>query len=162
WEQKVCQVAPKDAKGAIIFCALQDLREPGAQLRIGLKLDAGNYLSSKWEETYAYQLTALYGLEVVTLNDSHGLPPDLQSLFSERFIPALVVADRSRSALEMWRLQKKAQYIPYKLQVTFGDDEAKDYWVVLGTMALQVHAEIAPGILKRDLRKAEKADDCPI
>jgi CRISPR-associated endonuclease/helicase Cas3 len=162
WEQKMGQVAPKEAKEAIIFCTLKDLREPGAQLRIGLKLDAGNYLSTKWEETYAYQLTALYGLEVVTLNDSHGLTPDLQSLFSERFIPALVVADRSRSAMEMWRLQKKAQYIPYKLQVTFGDDEAKDYWAVLGTMALQVHAEIAPGILKRDLRQAEKADDCPI
>lgn len=162
WEQKVQKIAPEKAKDATVFCNLKDLREPGAQLRIGLKLDAGNYMRPNWEEIFAYQLTALYGLEVVALNDSHGLSSDVQNLFRERFIPALVVADRCRSAVEMWRLQKKAQYIPYRLRVTFGDDEATDYWVVLGTMALQIHAEIPSGILKLDLRKAESADDKPI
>jgi CRISPR-associated endonuclease/helicase Cas3 len=162
WEQKVGIAAPKEAKEAIIFCHLKELREPGAQLRIGLKLDAGSHTRRQWEETFAYQLTALYGLEVVALNDSHGLTSDIQYLFSECFIPALVVSDRSRSAVEMWQLQRKAQYIPYKLQVTFDDDETKDYWAVLGTIALQVHAEIPAGILKGDLRRVEGADDSPI
>jgi len=162
WEQKVKEIAPEKAKDAIVFCHLKDLREPGAQLRIGLKLDAGDYMRPKWEETFAYQLTALYGLEVVALNDSHGLISDMQNLFRERFIPALAVAERSRSAVEMWRIQKKAQYIPYKLCVTFGDGEATDYWVVLGTMALQVHAEIPLGILKLDQRKVQANDDDPM
>src|SRR5712692_3297689 len=162
WEQKVQRVAPEKAKDAIIFCNLKDLRDPGAQLRIGLKLDAGEYMRAKWEETFAYQLTALYGLVVVALNDSHGLTSDVQNLFCESFIPALVVADKSRSAAEVWRIQKKAQYIPYKLCVTFGDDEAVDYWAVLGTMALQVHAEIPLRILKSDLNKALRGDDNPM
>ena len=162
WEQKVQMTAPEKAKDAVIFCNLKDLRDPGAQLRTGLKLDAGDYMRPKWEETFAYQLTALYGLQVVALNDSHGLTSEIQDLFGERFIPALVVAERSRSAVEMWCIQKKAQYIPYKLRITFGDDEAADYWVVLGTMALQVHAEIPFWILKRDLYKAERDDDSPI
>ncbi len=162
WEQKVQMTAPEKAKDAVIYCQLQELREPGVQLRIGLKLDAGNSLRAQWEETFAYQLTALYGLEVVALNDSHGLTSDVQHLFSERFIPALAVADKSRSAIEIWRLQKKAQYIPYSLRVTFADDEVVDYWVVLGTMALQVYAEIPAGILKYSLYKAARSDTSPI
>lgn len=162
WEQKTQMSTPEKAKDAIIYCQLRELREPGAQLRIGLKLDAGDYLRAQWEERFAYQLTSLYGLEVVTLNDSRGLTSDVQHLFSESFIPALVVANKSRSAVEVWRLQKKAQYIPYSLRVTFADDEATDYWVVLGTMALQVHAEIPAGILKYDLHKAARSDNNPI
>jgi CRISPR-associated endonuclease/helicase Cas3 len=162
WERNVQMLAPEKARDAIIFCQLQDLREPGAQLRIGLKLDAGNKLRPQWEEIYAYQLTALYGLEVATLNDDHGLTPEIQHLLTERFIPALVVAKKSRAAVEMWRLQKKAQFIPYNLQVTFADDEIVDYWAILGTMALLVQAEIPVGILKYDWGKAVRSDDKPM
>lgn len=162
WEQKAQRIVPEKAKEANIYCQLQELREPGEQLRLGLKLDAGDSLRTQWEERFAYQLTALYGLEVVALNDSHGLTSDVQHLFSESFIPALAVADRSRSAVEMWRLQKKAQYIPYSLQVTFADDEVAAYWVILGTMALQVHAEIPVGILKYNWGKAARSDNNPM
>ena len=162
WEQKVQMLAPEKARDAIIFCQLKELREPGAQLRIGLKLDVGNKIRSQWEEIYAYQITALHGLEVVVLNDNHGLVSDVQHLLGESFVPMLVVANKSRSAVEMWRLQKKAQYIPYNLQVTFADDEVADYWAILGTMALLVHAEIRAGILKYDWGKAARSDDNPM
>ncbi len=162
WEQKVQMSAPQKAQDAIIFCQLKELREPGVQLRIGLKLDVGNKLCPQWEETCAYQLTALHGLEVVALNDNHGLTPEIQHLLSDSFIPALVLASKSRSAVEMWRLQKKAQFIPYNLQVTFADDEVADYLAILGTMALLIHAEIPMGILKYDWGRAVRSDDKPM
>lgn len=162
WERKVQMPAPDKARDAIVFCQLRELREPGAQLRIGLKLDVGNKFRAQWEEMFVYKLTALHGLEVVALNDNRGLTSEIQHLLSERFIPALVVANKSRSAVEMWRLQKKAQFIPYNLQVTFADDEIVDYWTVLGTMALLIEAEIPAGILKYDWGKAVRSDDKPM
>jgi CRISPR-associated endonuclease/helicase Cas3 len=162
WEEEVRQTVPEKAKDAIVYCVLKELRDPQAQLHIGLNLYAGDFIRTDWEETFAYQLTALCGLEVVALNDSSGLPLDIQFLFSERFIPAFVVAEKSHSANEMWQLQKRAQYFPYKLRVTFGDGEFADYLVVLGTMALQVHAEIPVAVRKRDVHNMRMADDCAI
>ncbi len=162
WEQSVLMTAPEKARDAVVFCQLRDLREPGAKLRIGLKLDAGDKLRPQWEEKYAYQLTALYGLEVAALGDNHGLTSEIQQLLSERFIPALVVADKSRAAAEMRRLQKKAQFIPYNLRVTFADGEVADYWAVLGTMALLVEAEIPAGVLRYGWSKAVRSDDKPM
>lgn len=162
WEQQVQMTAPEKAREAVVFCLLQELREPGAKLRIGLKLDVGDKLRPQWEEIFAYQLTALFGLEVTALGVNHGLTPEIQHLLSERFIPALVVAKKSRAAIEIWSLQKKAQFIPYNLQVTFADDEVVDYWAVLGTMALLIEAEIPTGILKYDWGKAVCNDDKPM
>ncbi|HEU5375766.1 MAG TPA: type I-D CRISPR-associated helicase Cas3' [Ktedonobacteraceae bacterium] len=143
WEQHVRQKAPEESKDAILFCHLYALRDPHQQLRIGFKLDEGSLLRKQWERIHTRQLTALHGLEIVALNTSQGIPPDIQLLLSERFIPALVIVQQSQQASSLWQLQKRAQFIPYPLHITFGDDERTTYWVVFGTMALLLWAEMS-------------------
>lgn len=162
WEKYVQITAPEYAKDALVFCNLKDLREPGEQLRIGLKLDEPNLTRSRWQERFAYRLTGLYGLEIIALNNSHGLPLDIQFLLSTRFVPALVVAAQSRSAIALWRLQRKAQYVPYTLLVTFADGETVEHLVVLGTMALQIYVEIPKSTLYSDWGRAAREDDAPM
>ena len=154
----------RDAKDALIFCDLKGLREPEDRLQIGLKLSVPGYKRTVWEEEegFAYRPTALYGLEVIALNNDHGLPTNVRKMFSQRYIPAFVVAKESRSASTMWSLKKQAQFIPYDLQVIFSDGKTHDYYVVLGTMALQVWSEIPYRDIARDVRDVQSIDDDPL
>ncbi len=164
WQQALSLPLPEGANEALIFCDLIELREPGDRLQIGLKLSVGGYKRTTWEEEekFAYRPTALYGLEVVALNNDHGLRPEVRKMFSETYIPAFVVAKESRSASTMWSLQKQAQFIPYDLQVTFADGKTHDYYAVLGTMALLVWSEIPYHDIARDVRKVQSDDDDPL
>ncbi len=134
------------------------------RLQIGLKLSVGEYRRIDWEEErhFAYHPTALYGLEVTALNNHHGLPAHVRTMFSERYIPAFVAAKESLTATRLWGLQKQAQFIPYSLQVMFGDGSTHDYWAVLGTMALLVWGEIPYKDIVRDRRKVQSEDECPM
>jgi CRISPR-associated endonuclease/helicase Cas3 len=162
WEREVERPAREKARNAVVFCHLYALRKPDAQLHIGFTLDAGDQLRREWEGLHtswqASRLTALYGLEIVALNSSRGVPPDIQFLLSERFIPSLVMPQRSRPAVAMQRLQKKAQFIPYPLRVAFADDEVANYWVIPGTMALQVEAELRLSIKQEKEEQKEKTE----
>jgi len=164
WQQELSLDLPEDAGEALIFCDLQALREPEDRLQIGLKLSVGGYKRSAWEEEegFAYRPTALYGLEVVALNNDRGLPTEVRKMFSERYIPAFVVAKESRSASTMWSLKRLAQFIPYDLQVTFSDGKTHDYYAVAGTMALQVWSEIPRRDIARDVRELQSNDDEPL
>jgi CRISPR-associated endonuclease/helicase Cas3 len=164
WQEKSMQSLPEGAKDAFIFCDLIGLREPEDRLQIGLKLSVGSYKRTVWEEEerFAYYPTALYGLEVVALNNDHGLPTNVRKMFSQRYIPAFVVAKESRSASTMWSLKKQAQFIPYDLQVIFSDGKTHDYYAVLGTMALQIWSEIPYKDIARDVRDVQSIDDDPL
>ncbi len=155
---------PENAKDALMYCDLRELFAPEERLKIGLKLSVGEYRRIDWEEEghFAYHPTALYGLEVTALNNHHGLPGHVRTMFSERYIPAFVAARESRTATTLWGLQRQAQFIPYSLQVMFGDGSTHDYWAVLGTMALLVWGEIPYKDIVRDRRKAQSEDECPM
>jgi CRISPR-associated endonuclease/helicase Cas3 len=164
WQEKLMQPLPEGAKEALIFCDLKELREPDERLQIGLKLSVAGYKRTAWEEEegFAYRPTALYGLEVVALNNDHGLPTEVRKMFSERYIPAFVVAKESRSASTMWSLKRLAQFIPYDLQITFSDGKTHDYYAVLGTMALLVWSEIPRRDIARDVRDVQSDDEDPL
>src|SRR6266566_4776007 len=155
---------PENAKDALMYCDLRELLPPDERLQIGLKLSVREYRRIDWEEAghFAYHPTALYGLEVTALNNHHGLPAHVRTMFSERYIPAFVAARESRTATTLWGLQKQAQFIPYSLQVMFGDGSTHDYLAVLGTMALLVWGEIPYKDIARDRRKAQSEDECPM
>ncbi|HEU0002914.1 MAG TPA: type I-D CRISPR-associated helicase Cas3' [Ktedonobacteraceae bacterium] len=164
WQHSLRLPLPENAQDALIYGDLRELLPPDERLRIGLKLSVGEYRRIDWEEEshFAYHPTALYGLEVTALNNHHGLPARVRTMFSERYIPAFVAAKESRTATTLWGLQKLAQFIPYDLQVTFGDGSSHDYVVVLGTMALLVWGEIPYKDIVRDRRKAQSEDECPM
>ena len=96
------------------------------------------------------------------MNNHHGLPAHVRTMFSERYITAFVAAGKSRTATTLWGLQKQAQFMPYNLQVMFGDGSTHDYLAVLGTMALLVWGEIPYKDIARDRRKAQSEDECPM
>jgi CRISPR-associated endonuclease/helicase Cas3 len=164
WQEKTGQLLPDGAKDAVSFCDLIELREPEERLQIGLKLSVDGYKRTVWEEEerFAYKPTALYGLEVMALNNNHGLPIEVRKMFSQRYIPAFIVAKESRSASTMWSLRKQAQFTPYDLQVIFGDGKTHDYYAVLGTMALQVWSEIPYKDIAKDVRDVQSDDDNPL
>jgi len=147
-----------------MYCDLRELLPPDERLQIGLKLSVREYRRIDWEEAghFAYHPTALYGLEVTALNNHHGLPAHVRTMFSERYIPAFVAARESRTATTLWGLQRQAQFIPYSLQVMFGDGSTHDYLAVLGTMALLVWGEIPYKDIARDRRKVQSEDECPL
>jgi hypothetical protein len=92
------------------------MREPDERLRIGLKLVVGDF-RKEWKEQFVYRSTeyeptALYGLEVFALNSSRGLDKEVEDMFKERYIPAFVAADGSRTAAELWNLQRQGQCSP--------------------------------------------------
>ena len=155
---------PENAKDALMYCDLRELLPPDERLQIGLKLSVREYRRIDWEEAghFAYHPTALYGLEVTALNNHHGLPAHVRTMFSERYIPAFVAARESRTATTLWGLQRQAQFIPYSLQVMFGDGSTHDYLAVLGTMALLVWSEIPYKDIARDRRKVQSEDECPL
>ncbi|HLZ80132.1 MAG TPA: type I-D CRISPR-associated helicase Cas3' [Ktedonobacteraceae bacterium] len=164
WQHHLQLPLPEGAKDALIYCDLRELLPPDERLQIGLKLSVGEYRRIDWEEEgrFAYHPTALYGLEVTALNNHHGLPAQVRTMFSERYIPAFVAAKGSRTATTLWSLQRQAQFIPYSLQVMFGDGSTHDYVAVLGTMALLVWSEIPYKDIARDRRKAQSEDECPM
>ena len=164
WQQILSLPLPEDARDALIYCDLKGLREPEDRLQIGLKLSVPSSKRTVWEEEerFAYRPTALYGLEVTTLNNDRGLPTDVRKMFAQRYIPAFVVAKESRSAITMWSLKKQAQFIPYDLQVIFSDGKTHDYFAVLGTMALQVWSEIPYRDIAMDVRDVQSDNDDPL
>jgi CRISPR-associated endonuclease/helicase Cas3 len=147
WEQQLLLPAPESADDALVFCDLIEMRESDERLRIGLKLFVGEH-RKEWEERFVYRSTeyeptALYGLQVIALNSSRGLDEEVEDMFKERYIPAFVAAADSRTAAELWNLQRQGQCFPYKLEVTFADLKTASYYAVLGTMALLVWAILA-------------------
>jgi len=164
WQAMTGQILLEGAKDAVIFCDLIGLREPEDRLQIGLKLSVPKYKRVAWEEDegFAYKPTALYGLEVTALNNDHGLPTNVRKMFAQRYIAAFVVAKESRSASTMWSLKKQAQFFPYDLQVIFSDGKTHDYFVVLGTIALQIWSEIPYKDIVRDVRAVQSIDDDPL
>ncbi len=167
WQKQLQLPLPEGADDALAFCDLTDLRDPDERLRIGLKLFVGDYRKIEWEEQFVYRSskdkpTALYGLEIIAFNSSRGLDDAVKNMFKERFIPALIAADGSRTASQIWSLQRQGQFFPYELEVTFGDLKTSRYYAVLGTMALQVWAEILPNYRRIDERKAQADDDDPM
>jgi CRISPR-associated endonuclease/helicase Cas3 len=167
WHQPTKSPLPDKADEALVFCDLIELREPDERLHLGFKLIAHNYKKADWEELFvyrsaAYKPTALYGLEVIALNSSRAVDETIKNMLRDRYVPALVAVEGGRTAAEMWRLQRLGQIFLTELHVTFGDLKTAKYYVVLGTMALLVWAEILPYYRKMDLHKSQKDDDAPI
>lgn len=161
WAQKTLAKVPLEVKDALAFCSLHRFRD--TPLQIGLKLNANEHTQDEWEEQYAYQVTAFYGLEVFPLKDHHGLDSTLQALVSTQFVPtfAALCADTSATARELRKLQKRARFFPLQLDVTFCDGKIRTYLAVLGTMAFQVCAEIPYRAIAIDRRKTQLEDDAP-
>lgn len=146
---------------AAAYCYLDALRE--SPIRIGLELDARDYSRAEWEEQHAYQVTVLYGLQIVMLRDDRGLPRNVCELFSQQFIAAFVAWDdpQCSTRTEMRKLDKKVRFYPLSLKVTFDRDEVR-YSAVLGNMAFQLCAELPFWAMQRDLRRTFKEDDQPL
>jgi CRISPR-associated endonuclease/helicase Cas3 len=146
---------------AAVYCYLTALREQPIQ--IGLRLDARDYSRAEWEEQHAYQVTTLYGLHIVALNDHRGLPRNVSELFSQQFIPAFVAWDdpQSYTRREMRKLGDQVRFYPLALTITFDNGEAT-YSAVLGNMAFQLCAELPCWSLQKDLHRTLKEDDQPL
>jgi CRISPR-associated endonuclease/helicase Cas3 len=161
WEEKTGATAPTEVGDALAFCRLLQFRDK--PLQIGLKLNANEYTHDEWEEQFAYQVTALYGLEVVELTDDRGLDPTLQALLRTQFIPAFAAFDNARSstASVIRHLRRQARFFPIPMDVTFCDGKTLTYLVILGAMAFQVCAEIPYRSIAIDRRKIQLEDDAP-
>ena len=159
WEKKTGKVASKEDRDVLAFCRLHQFREK--PLQIGLKLNANEYTQDEWEEQFAYQVTALYGLDVVPLDDNRGLDRTLQSLVRTQFIPTFAALDTSSTANFMRGLRRQARFFPLQMDVTFCDGKTLTYLVILGAMAFQVCAEIPFRSIAIDRRKTQLADDQP-
>ncbi len=167
WEQKTLLPLPEGAGEAVIYCDLIELREPDERIRVGLKLFVPDYRKMEWEEHFVYRSreskpSALYGLEVIAINTDRPLDERVRHMFKERYVPALVAADGSRTASQLWQLQKQGQILPYELHVTFDDLQSAKYFAVLGTTALLAWAEILPFYRKMDERKVQAEDNDPM
>jgi|GEM_PF-709411 len=151
-----------DLKNVAVYCRLREMRDE--LLQVGLRLDATEYTKDAWEEEFAYQVTTLYGLEIVALNEHSGLKPSVQSSLSEQFVPAFVASNDARSytRAEMHKLRKQARFYPVPLEVTFCDGSYHNYDAILGTMAFQICAEIPYWAMVKDRRKTQLEDDAPI
>ncbi len=161
WRHETGGVVPEEAKDALVYARLKNLRE--TPLQLGLKLNASEYTQDEWEEKFAYRVTALYRLEVVVRKDHHGLQQELQSLLSSRFVPAFAARDDPSSATAnlVRRLRRQARFFPMQLKITFIDGMTVQYMVILGAMAFQVCAEVPLRTIKIDRRKVQLADDSP-
>jgi CRISPR-associated endonuclease/helicase Cas3 len=151
-----------DLKNVAVYCRLREMRDE--LLQVGLRLDATEYTKDVWEDEFAYQVTTLYGLEIVALNEHSGLKPSVQSSLSEQFVPAFVASNYTRSytRAEMHKLRKQARFYPVPLEVTFCDGSYHNYDAILGTMAFQICAEIPYWAMVKDRRKTQLEDDAPI
>jgi CRISPR-associated endonuclease/helicase Cas3 len=151
-----------DLKNVAVFCRLREMRDE--LLQIGLSLDATEYTKDSWEEEFAYQVTSLYGLEIVARNEHSGLKSEVQQSLSEQFVPAFVASHgaNSRTRSYMHNLRRQARFYPVPLEVTFCDGSYHNYDVILGTMAFQICAEIPYWALVKDRRDTQLKDDAPI
>jgi CRISPR-associated endonuclease/helicase Cas3 len=151
-----------DLKNVAVFCRLREMRDE--LLQIGLRLDATEYTKDSWEEEFAYQVTTLYGLEIVALNEHSELKPEVQQSLSEQFIPAFIASHdaKSRTRSYMHHLRRQARFYPVPLEVTFCDGSYHNYDAILGTMAFQICAEIPHWALVKDRRDTQLEDDAPI
>ncbi|HEX3643049.1 MAG TPA: type I-D CRISPR-associated helicase Cas3', partial [Ktedonobacteraceae bacterium] len=91
WKERINQDSGNvDLKNVAVYCRLREMRDE--LLQVGLRLDATEYTKDGWEEEFAYQVTTLYGLEIVALNEHSGLKPAVQLSLSEQFVPAFVAS----------------------------------------------------------------------
>lgn len=161
WRQQDVNLGKYENTNENVAAYFRLLRLRDEPLQLTLTLDVRPQRQADWEQAFAYQITALYGLRIV-VNDHTGLPLDVQSLFQEQFIPAFVARKDSNSSYKMRELQKQARFYPMQLRVTFNGAEEWEYLAVLGTMAFHIHAELPRWTLARDLGKALLEDDSPI
>lgn len=167
WQVKTRERLPEGTEHAPVYCDLTELRKPEDRLQIGLKLDARNYEKLHWEEQFVYRSreyipTSLYGLEVVVLNSSRALDEQVRTMFKERYIPAFLAREGSRTASQLWNLRRQGQILCFQLMITFADERTGNYDAVLGTMALLAWAEILFFYRKMDEQKAQSEDENPM
>ncbi|MDQ2714332.1 MAG: type I-D CRISPR-associated helicase Cas3' [Chloroflexota bacterium] len=167
WQKQTGLPLPERAGEALVFCDLTAHRKPEERLQIGLKLDASGYQKLAWEEQFVYRSreyvpTALYGLEVVGRNSSRALDDQVRTMFQERYIPAFLAREGSRTASQLWNLRRQGQIQCYQLSVTFADGYIGTYDAVLGTLALLAWAEVLFIYRKMDEQKAQSEDDHPL
>lgn len=158
WQQHCDQPAPTEQKNVAVYCRLHDFLQP--PLRIGLKLDAGEHRQDEWEHLYAYRVTALYGLDVVVLNDDRGLQASLMALLHAQFVPAFVARDdaKCRTIGYLQHLQRQGRFFPLPLEIAFCD-KTRTYRAVLGTMAFHVCAEIPYRLIRIDRHMTQNEDE---
>lgn len=163
WEHETgAQASGIDTTNVLTYCRLRKFREE--PLKLGLTLDARDYRQDQWEEQFAYQVTALHGLKVVTPNDHEGLELSVELLLHAQFVPAFVALNNATSytGSAMLGLRKKARFYPMPLEITFANRQSVPYLAVLGSMAFQVCAEIPRGAIIKDRRDTQLADDEPL
>lgn len=160
WQKQTSQAAvTMDMADTTAYFWLHELREE--PLQIALHLDKHDETRSHWEEKCAYQLTALYGLEIAAPIDHHGLSHEVRTLFQEQLIVAFVARNDPgyHSWKEIRKLQKQARLYPMVLIIDFSDVNKQEYLAILGTMALHACAEISSWARASDLGKAQLEDD---
>ena len=159
WQQECDQPALTERqKDVAVYCRLYDFLE--SPLRIGLKLDAGDCTQDEWEHRYAYRVTALYGLNVVALNDDRGLQANLVALLHSQFVPAFVACDdkKCHTIGYLRQLQRQGRFFPLLLEITFCD-KTRPYLAVLGTMAFHVCAEMPRKLIHIDRHITQREDE---
>lgn len=164
WQDKTKAPLRERVEEALVFCDLIELRKPEDRLQIGLKLDARDYQKLDWESQFVYRSreyipTSLYGLEVIVLNNSRALDEQIRTMFKNRFIPAFLACENSRTSSQLWSLWRQGQILCYQLTVTFADESTGSYDAVLGTMALLAWAEILYIYRKLDELQAQLKDN---
>jgi CRISPR-associated endonuclease/helicase Cas3 len=148
-------------RDAVVFCHLNKFRD--TPLKLGFHLNALQYTKAEWEEQWAYQVTALYGLKITVENDQRSLADTLHNMLVECFIPAFVYEERtSATSAQIRRLQNKARFYPYQLKVAFYDNPEVVYNVIVGSMAFHICAELPFWAMMRDRYKGQREANEPI
>ncbi|MBE3560980.1 MAG: type I-D CRISPR-associated helicase Cas3' [Ktedonobacteraceae bacterium] len=163
WEEATGRSATAwESDDILAYCVLEQPREK--PLQIGLQLDARTYSQDAWEEQFAYQVTALYGLQIVILNEHSGIAREIQELFSTRFVPAFLALDDARSAtlVEIYKLRRQARFYPVPVAVTFNDGRPRTYQAILGSLAFLLCAEIPSWAMRKDRRQVQRENDEPL
>ena len=140
WERQTGESVPVKMSNVHIFCLLRQLRPVNQRVRCAFRLQT-HETAKEWETRFAYQMTAIRHLALYA-PDGQQFPLELCQMLSSQFVPVVMVRIDSLSGSALLQLKKRTQITIYPLKVSFARDLSQEYWMVLGTPALLVAAEL--------------------
>lgn len=137
--RRACGVEPEQAE---IYCRLTAHRD--SRLYLGLEYRETRLPCQAWEKLYTRRPVALTGLRLLAHISGGGpapLHPAIRRSIEEQYVVCLIVPDSDLGRLLY--LTRDRNIFPRSLHVTFAvESTAREYWVVVGTAAFVVHAEL--------------------
>jgi CRISPR-associated endonuclease/helicase Cas3 len=138
------QISAEEKARMLLYCTVYRLREPAERLPLYFCLDCDTGYAA-WERTYACQMTALLGLQVIS--DKGQLPGAVIDAVRNQYIPAfLAPSDRPIGGL-LTNVARNYGMRQYDLEVRFAEGSNRWYRFVLGTFALLASARLRKACL---------------